>query len=167
MRYMPCALGLVAILQLGCPSANDAGTRPEHAKPAQESPAPTTPQRQDPRPTAVAGLGEPCNETVRCGPELGCSGLYFDAEGTCIPEDDAAARCDDAGGDWGRWGLAGLTYCMRILPDAGHPCTRSDECRGACILDKDGQGRCQRHETQFGCYTVLDDGPVGQTLCVD
>jgi hypothetical protein len=156
---------------LGCQTPNDAAPHPEHAgSSAQGSPPapPTGPVDESNGPhDRIAARDEPCDATIRCGPGLGCSGLFHDAEGRCIPEQAAADRCHDEGGEWGRWGMLGTTYCMRILEDAGQPCAHSGECEGHCIAQGDGSGRCQRHETQFGCYSVLERGEVGRAICVD
>ena len=111
-------------------------------------------------------LGEYCDSETPCSPGLGCSGLYFSTNGTCIPEPEAKQRCAVLNGTWGNYGLRYWPYCMRQLADAGKPCNDSSECTGACIHRERG-GECQRLESQFGCFGVMENGTPQPDICVD
>ena len=117
------------------------------------------------------GRGAPCSRAQRrsqsCGPGLTCSAFFTDEPGTCIPKAEAEVACEQAGGEWGTWGMMRATYCMQILDDAGQACTDGSQCEGRCLAQEDGTGQCQRLETQFGCHADLVDGQRDVTICID
>lgn len=183
-RFVAASSLAVALAGGGCekngPSSappEPAAPRPVEAEPGEvETPssepappiavAPTDDGGQEPPPPAKAG--EACGNGVSCDEGLGCSGLEFDAPGSCIPETDAKAQCASSGGEWGKWGMRGARYCMALLPDGGKACTDSGQCAGNCIGQPGANsGECQKYKTQFGCYSVLEGGQAKGAICVD
>lgn len=118
-------------------------------------------------PDGLQGQGKPCTREDRCAEGFACSGLFYDSSGVCVAVSVAQDACERAEHDWGTWGMMQLSYCMRVNPDAGKPCTDNAQCTHSCIQQPDGTGACQRHETEFGCYTTLSNGEAGAALCVD
>ncbi|WP_051340730.1 hypothetical protein [Azospirillum halopraeferens] len=87
------------------------------------------------------------------------------AAGPERPQD--AAACTAAGGDWRRGGLAGLDQCFLAYPDGGTPCTGPADCRGLCLVQGDGPGRCQTTYPLFGCVRFLDAEGNRPGVCID
>lgn len=85
------------------------------------------------------------------------------------------ARCETAGGEVRRDGLAGFELCLQDYPDAGKACTSGADCLGDCrAVDESkvqfGQptvGQCQAVTSPFGCFTRVEGGLAEPTLCVD
>ena len=89
---------------------------------------------------------------------------------------DEKARCEAAGGTVERAGRAGWERCVQPFPDAGKVCSDGDDCLGDCRLpvsagnlapDTPAQGVCQPTDSFFGCHTIIEDGKVAGSLCVD
>jgi hypothetical protein len=166
-------------------SATDPQEPAKAAAPAKEEPVaapsekpadPTPAAAKEPGPAAArtppgmegtASLGEACDSQVRCKPDLGCSGLYHNAAGTCIEASKAKEACMAAGHDWGKWGMGAFVYCNRKHPDAGKACKTSADCVGKCIVVDGKAPQCQPHENEFGCYGVIDETGRKTTLCAD
>lgn len=91
--------------------------------------------------------------------------------------EEERAACERAGGTMGPAGIAGRDHCTQNLPDAGKACAGPDDCIGECWLEvSDAQpptpgttaeGTCQPTDNGFGCHTLVEDGVVVGTLCVD
>lgn len=86
--------------------------------------------------------------------------------------DDCAAR----GGEMRRVGRMGSLQCIVPYADAGQSCTDSDQCAGDCRLPEGAKvplqggpvtGVCQANNDRFGCYTTVENGRAGPTICVD
>jgi hypothetical protein len=86
------------------------------------------------------------------------------------------ARCEAAGGTVRQAGRLGGQHCVQSFPDAGRTCNGSQNCLGECRLPDDAgelapgtavQGVCQADDAPFGCFTAVEDGKAGPTLCVD
>jgi len=89
---------------------------------------------------------------------------------------DERARCEAAGGTVERAGRAGWERCVQTFPDAGKACSGSADCLGECRLAEFGDtpepgtpvaGVCQANDAPFGCHTVVEDGKVLHSICVD
>ena len=65
--------------------------------------------------------------------------------------------------------------CVTPMADAGNVCTDKTQCAGQCIYDGEHfpspgatvQGRCQRTNVQFGCFSMVEGGHAQPPLCVD
>ena len=66
--------------------------------------------------------------------------------------------------------------CVITYADAGRRCTDGDDCAGDCRVDdvanapaagSNAVGQCQANSSRFGCYTTIEDGKAGATICVD
>lgn len=83
------------------------------------------------------------------------------------------SRCEAAGGEVARGGLAGRENCFQPTPDAGKVCGDSSDCFGQCLAPEDSEmgtattGTCQPITPYFGCFGVMMDGMSGPMLCVD
>ena len=86
------------------------------------------------------------------------------------------ARCEVAGGAIQQAGRLGWQHCVQTFPDAGKACRDSEDCLGECRLPGDAgpvapgtpvQGICQANDAPFGCYTTVEDGKAGMSICVD
>lgn len=84
------------------------------------------------------------------------------------------ARCETAGGEVRRDGLAGWEQCIQTLSDGGQSCTDSDECLGRCELtggfvdyETPATGTCQASDSLFGCFQTVEDGRADPAICVD
>lgn len=85
------------------------------------------------------------------------------------------ASCAAKGGNYTRVGLLGSWACVLPMPDAGKVCSDNADCAGQCIFDGQGapgpdvtvHGLCQRTNSPFGCYSVVEHGHAQPPLCVD
>lgn len=86
------------------------------------------------------------------------------------------ASCEAAGGVVQQAGRMGWQHCIQTFTDAGKACSGSDDCLGECRLAGEAgsvasgtpvQGVCQANDAPFGCYTTIEDGKAGQSICVD
>ncbi|WP_321489680.1 hypothetical protein [uncultured Hyphomonas sp.] len=85
-------------------------------------------------------------------------------------------RCEAAGGIIQQAGRLGWQHCVQTFADAGEACSGSADCLGDCRLAGDAgsvapdtpvQGVCQTNDAPFGCYTTVENGKVGLSICVD
>lgn len=88
----------------------------------------------------------------------------------CDPELDAE-DCEQAGGVFGRFGLAGNEFCLCRTTDFGDSCSDASDCEGDCIGEDFGcsqvvSGACSEFTTTFGCYCTVVGGS-GFLICVD
>lgn len=89
--------------------------------------------------------------------------------------DASAEACAARGGEWRRAGRMGALRCVVSFADAGQPCTDGAQCQGDCRLPADAKrtadgqaaGVCQANDDPFGCYTTVNAGRAGPTVCVD
>ena len=59
--------------------------------------------------------------------------------------------------------------------DAGTACSGSSDCVGECRYEGEAEpvpqmqvsGTCQATDARFGCYSVVEDGKIAYTICVD
>lgn len=100
-----------------------------------------------------------------CSPDPG-------AESGAAPYQDCAAR----GGELRRVGRMGSWQCITPFADAGRPCTDGSQCAGDCRLpdaartplpDEAVAGVCQADSSRFGCFTTVENGRAGPTICID
>ena len=91
------------------------------------------------------------------------------------PADDASA-CAAKGGKMLPQGRMQSVRCVITYADAGRRCTDGDDCAGDCRVDdvanapaagSNAVGQCQANSSRFGCYTTIEDGKAGATICVD
>ncbi|RZJ96375.1 MAG: hypothetical protein EON88_07915 [Brevundimonas sp.] len=86
-----------------------------------------------------------------------------------------AAACAARGGEIRRVGRMQSEQCVILYSDGGKACTDGDQCQGDCrvegntpIKDRDNAaGVCTADSNRFGCFTTIEDGKAGATLCVD
>ena len=86
------------------------------------------------------------------------------------PKPDNEADCNEANGQWGRFGLYQIEECNVPTPDVGRICTDSFECISACVseLPTGDSGTCYGWTIVRGtCLNYVEDGKVNGTLCVD
>ena len=90
------------------------------------------------------------------------------------PSAAQTASCTTRGGEFRRSGLAGFWLCVVPYADAGKPCSDTSDCQGGCMTGPNqtpvrGQapGVCAASNSQFGCYSRVENGVVGPGLCVD
>ena len=86
------------------------------------------------------------------------------------------ARCEAAGGIIEQAGRLGWQHCVQTFADAGEACSGSADCLGDCRLTGDAgavtpgtrvQGVCQANDAPFGCYTTVENGKAGLSICID
>ena len=86
------------------------------------------------------------------------------------------AACAAAGGKMLPQGRMQSVRCVITYADAGRRCTDGDDCAGDCRVDdvanapaagSNAVGQCQANSSRFGCYTTIEDGKAGATICVD
>lgn len=87
------------------------------------------------------------------------------------------ANCTARGGIVDRVGRLQREVCRVPYADAGKTCSNKSDCTARCILDREEgdtppasgpvTGKCQRYQTQFGCFTEVDGGQAKATICVD
>jgi len=84
--------------------------------------------------------------------------------------------CEAAAGEVTRIGRIGNEACVQNLPDAGKTCSDASDCIGRCVLETDlsepvpgtsTDGICEATDNQFGCTTLITDGKIEGTLCID
>jgi len=89
------------------------------------------------------------------------------------PTDAERMRCTDAGGTVQRDGILGFYRCTQDLPDGGKACSNSSECLGRCLVqgevadDGTAVGACQRTDSPFGCFSMVENGRATPGFCVD
>lgn len=85
------------------------------------------------------------------------------------------AACEAAGGRIQPSGKLQWENCVQTFADAGNACAGEADCVGECRYEADGEhvpgtevtGTCQVTDARFGCRTVVEDGRIAHTLCVD
>jgi|JI10StandDraft_1071094.scaffolds.fasta_scaffold904369_2 hypothetical protein len=84
------------------------------------------------------------------------------------------AACQAAGGEIVPSGKLQWENCVQAFPDAGQTCSGDADCAGECLYDGEEvepgtpvAGTCQADDARFGCRTVVEDGKIAHTLCVD
>lgn len=84
--------------------------------------------------------------------------------------------CEMAGGTVKRAGRLGAETCIQPYSDAGDACLSATDCLGRCELKEDisypepgiaADGVCQATTNSFGCSTLIEDGKIKGTLCID
>ncbi len=84
--------------------------------------------------------------------------------------------CEKAGGDIKKTGRLQAEHCIQPYPDAGKACSDETDCLGWCILEDSvsepvpgtpANGVCQPTTDSFGCTTLVKDGKIEVTICVD
>lgn len=80
-----------------------------------------------------------------------------------------AKECKVAGGDWAKWGSEHEEFCQIPAKDADKPCINGSQCQyNSCISRGESiQGKCSRYQTEFGCYSLIEQGKVVDSICVD
>jgi putative hemolysin len=96
---------------------------------------------------------------------------------TAVPgQTPTAAACNARGGELRPVGRMQTLQCVIKYSDAGKRCTDGDDCLGDCRLadvaarPPEGAaavGVCQASSDRFGCFTTVENGRAGATLCVD
>lgn len=89
------------------------------------------------------------------------------------PEERAA--CEAVGGTIQPSGKLQWENCVQTFADAGKACSGEADCVGECRYEAEGEhvggtevtGTCQTTDARFGCRTVVEDGKILHTICVD
>ncbi|MEZ5669325.1 MAG: hypothetical protein R3F55_18195 [Alphaproteobacteria bacterium] len=120
--------------------------------------------------TGCVSAGGPSTGT---GPNGAASYRHVPVAGPQATGEERAA-CAAVGGEIRPVGLLGWDNCIQRLPDAGTPCTDSDQCLGRCLVAgagaESGQpatGRCEPTDSPFGCNQQVIGGIADAELCVD
>ena len=122
-----------------------------------------------------------CNECyVEAGEIVDCSRRECEVyeKPKCLAEFDLSEKegCFESGGEWKRAGMMGNFHCIHNHPDAGSPCTSSDDCIGPCIvtrtLEEDPKAIekafCKYDTNPFGCWSTIERFKEhGAILCRD
>ena len=94
------------------------------------------------------------------------------AASKATPEERAA--CEAAGGEILPSGRLQWENCVQPFADAGNACKGSADCLGECRYEGEEvapgtpvSGTCQVSDARFGCHTVVEDGSIAHTICVD
>lgn len=88
---------------------------------------------------------------------------------------DERAACTAAGGEIVASGKLQWENCVQPFADAGKACAGDADCVGECRYEGEGEhvagtpvtGTCQVNDARFGCRTVVEDGKIAHTICVD
>jgi hypothetical protein len=83
--------------------------------------------------------------------------------------------CLAAGGTIVPSGKLQWENCVQPFSDAGAACTGSADCIGDCryegeaepVPDMEVTGTCQATDARFGCHTIVENGKIAHTICVD
>ncbi len=82
--------------------------------------------------------------------------------------------CQNAGGEWGRFGLLEIDDCDVPTHDAGKECTDHSQCESVCIADEkipsgtQTKGQCySKSITRGTCLNYVNDGKVEGVICGD
>ena len=101
------------------------------------------------------------------------SALYEKFKGVIpeeLPEQTVITQeeCITQGGVYGPHGKRGTIFCNLPTSDAGKECLNDEDCEKLCILNETTtKGYCQSYEHQYGCFTTLQQGTPGPTICID
>jgi hypothetical protein len=98
----------------------------------------------------------------------------IDIEGAKASASERAA-CTAAGGEIVASGRLQRDNCVQTFPDAGKACAGDGDCVGECRYEGEAElapgspvtGSCQVTDARFGCRTVVENGQIAHTLCVD
>lgn len=85
------------------------------------------------------------------------------------------AACEAAGGAIQPSGKLQWENCVQPFSDAGKACSGDADCVGECRYEGAVElppgaavtGTCQVTDARFGCNTVVENGKIAHTLCVD
>lgn len=85
------------------------------------------------------------------------------------------ATCQAAGGAIVLSGKLQWENCVQPFSDAGKACSGDADCVGQCRYEGEVElppgaaatGSCQVTDARFGCNTVVENGKIAHTLCVD
>ncbi len=85
------------------------------------------------------------------------------------------AACEAAGGSIQPSGKLRWENCVQPFADAGEACSGDADCVGECRYEGAVElppgaavtGTCQVTDARFGCNTVVENGKIAHTLCVD
>lgn len=85
------------------------------------------------------------------------------------------AACTAVGGKVVPSGKLQWENCVQPFMDAGTACAGNKDCIGECRYEGDAEpvpdmevtGTCQATDARFGCYTVVENGKVAHSICVD
>ncbi len=89
---------------------------------------------------------------------------------------DEIQQCKNAGGEVMRVGRLGNETCVQNLPDAGKACSDKADCVGRCVMENEmsdlvpgteATGVCEATDNRFGCTTLIANGTIEGTLCID
>ncbi|CAM3614288.1 hypothetical protein [Parendozoicomonas haliclonae] len=81
--------------------------------------------------------------------------------------------CEAESGTWRKVGRLQAFACVLPTADAGKACTDSSECQVGCIVEEHVEpgtkvvGQCMSSTHRFGCNTMVTNGVVEGTLCID
>jgi len=95
------------------------------------------------------------------------------AASKATPEERAA--CEAAGATIQPGGKLQWENCVQLFADAGKTCSGDADCTGECRYEGEVEltpgaamfGTCQVNDARFGCRTVVENGKIAHTLCVD
>jgi len=109
------------------------------------------------------------------GPEAGIAGYarFEFASANATAEERAA--CKAVGGNIAPSGKLQRENCVQPFADGGESCSGDADCVGECRYEGDAElapgsaamGTCQVTDARFGCNTVVENGKIAHTLCVD
>jgi hypothetical protein len=85
------------------------------------------------------------------------------------------AACMAVGGEIVASGRLQWENCVQTFGDAGKACAGDGDCLGECRYEGEAElapgtpvaGSCQVTDARFGCRTVVENGQIAHTLCVD
>ena len=96
----------------------------------------------------------------------------------CVQAKDMQV-CQNNGGTWGMFGLAGIMQCQCPTVDSECPCKSNKDCTNWCLtggpvgggpgpVAPGGiTGTCAPHQPYFGCFEMLPDENQPVSICVD
>lgn len=77
-------------------------------------------------------------------------------------------QCTQLGGMYGPQGKGQRVFCNLPTTDANKQCNDSADCERLCLYNETSQtGYCQPYQSKFGCFSTVQNGTQGPTLCVD
>ncbi len=127
-------------------------------------------------PPDQAPVEQPPVEAVTAEPAAPGESVYTQIEFAASQATaEERAACEAAGGTIQPSGKLQWENCVQTFADARNACTGEADCIGECRYEADGEhvpgtevtGTCQTTDARFGCRTVVEDGRIAHTLCVD
>jgi len=119
---------------------------------------------------------QPPVEEVAAEPEAPAERVYARIE-FAAPQATAEERaaCEAVGGTIQPSGKLQWENCVQTFADAGKACSGEADCVGECRYEAEVEyvggtevaGTCQTTDARFGCRTVVEDGKILHTICVD